>query len=192
MKLKNTRICSKMILLLTLTTLFLPNSVFSGNNCGGFIGYEPGDVWLAGTDYGGYPGLLLLLPDTGRWKRFTIVFSGPTTIALKLEDWGGSGGVPGDAYFDNILLTDGAQTLFFDDFESGLGKWETVGSGVIVSDPLKPNNHALSFAELHSGGDIFSKLNIVSGSYILSFDYLGTCNGPSTSSNLFLPLILSH
>lgn len=82
--------------------------------CGGFIGYDPNDVWLGGTDYSGYPGLLKLLLDTGHWERVTIVFSGPTTLSLKLEDWFGSGGVPGDAYFDNILLTDekGPSTSF--------------------------------------------------------------------------------
>jgi len=83
-------------------------------NCGGFIGYDPNDVWLGGTDYSGYPALLKLLLDTGHWERVTIVFSGPTTLSLKLEDWFGSGGVPGDAYFDNILLTDenGPSTSF--------------------------------------------------------------------------------
>ena len=175
MKIKNTRICSKMILLLTLTTLFFPNSVFSatlffddfesglakwltigtgvivsdpletnnhalsftglniagdifsrqivnatgsyilsfdylgtcsGKNCGGFIGYEPGDVWVGGTDPNGYSAPITILPDTGSWERVTIVFSGPTTISLKLEDWIGSGVVAGDVYFDNILLTD--------------------------------------------------------------------------------------
>ena len=172
MKMKNTRICSGMISLLILTALFLPNPVFSAtlffddfesglgqwptigsgvivsdplkpnnhalsfaqlfsggdilsksinnttgsyilsfdylgtcsnNNCGGFIGYEPGDVWLGGTSGEYAPDLL---PDTGRWERVTIIFSGPTTISFQLEDYIGSGGVPGDAYFDNILLTD--------------------------------------------------------------------------------------
>jgi len=186
MKLKNTRICSKMILLLTLTTLFLPNSGFSATlffddfesglgqwatvgsgvivndplnpnnhvltftklwshgdilsrvinsttgryilsfdylgtcsskNCGGFIGYEPGDVWIGGSD-SNYPDLLVVLPDTGRWEKVIIVFSGPTPISLQLEDHILSGGVPGDAYFDNILLTD-AFTLFLPVVYSG-------------------------------------------------------------------------
>jgi hypothetical protein len=78
----------------------------SSNNCGGFIGYNPGDVWLGGTDPSGYSSPITILPDTGNWERVTIVFTGPTTISLKLEDWFGSGGIPGDAYFDNILLTD--------------------------------------------------------------------------------------
>jgi hypothetical protein len=86
----------------------------SDNNCGGFIGYEPGDVWLGGTDIR-FPGLSVQLPDTGRWERVTIFFSGPTSIQFQLEDWYGydrSALIAGDAYFDNILLTDDVFSLF--------------------------------------------------------------------------------
>ena len=78
----------------------------TSGNCGGFIGYEPGDVWLGGTVVTGYSPDIL--PDTGSWVRVTIPFTGPATIQFQLEDWSGSGGVAGDAYFDNILLTDAA------------------------------------------------------------------------------------
>jgi hypothetical protein len=86
----------------------------SDKNCGGFIGYEPGDVWLGGTDIS-YPGLSVQLPDTGRWERVTIFFSGPPSIQFQLEDWYGfdrSALIAGDAYFDNILLTDDVFGLF--------------------------------------------------------------------------------
>ncbi len=69
--------------------------------CGGFVGYDPGDVWLGGT--GGWPSLVTL-PDTGFWVRVTIPFTGPAGIRLKVEDWSGAGGVAGDVYFDNFLL----------------------------------------------------------------------------------------
>jgi hypothetical protein len=74
----------------------------NSTNCGGFIGYEPGDVWLGGTG----SGYADLLPDTGSWERVTLSFSGPTSIRLQLEDYSGSGGRAGDAFFDNILVTD--------------------------------------------------------------------------------------
>ncbi len=70
--------------------------------CGGFVGYDPGDVWLAGT--GGWPSLVTL-PDTGQWEHITVPFTGPAGISLKVEDWSGAGGVAGDVYFDNFVLT---------------------------------------------------------------------------------------
>jgi len=77
-----------------------------GSNCGGFIGYSYGlpgyHVWLGGTG-GGYPDLL---PDTGQWEHVIISFAAGSNIHLMLEDWSGSGGEAGDAFFDNILLTD--------------------------------------------------------------------------------------
>lgn len=78
---------------------------------GGFIGaigsYGP---WLAGTQANypgdGYGGLKYHLQDTGKWTHVTFDFTGNTSIYLILEDFSGSKGVVGDAYFDNILLTD--------------------------------------------------------------------------------------
>ncbi|MFW5427188.1 MAG: hypothetical protein ACKE8G_02940 [Methylophagaceae bacterium] len=79
----------------------------STGNCGGFIGvsqFTSGGphTWLGGTT-SPYPDLL---PDTGVWEHVSITFSSSYAVHLMLEDWGGSGGVAGDAYFDNILLTD--------------------------------------------------------------------------------------
>ena len=80
----------------------------NSSDCGGFIGYSYGlpdtHVWLGGTG-GPYPDLL---PDTGQWEHVTISFTAGSDIHLMLEDWVGSGGIAGDAYFDNILLTDGS------------------------------------------------------------------------------------
>ncbi len=73
------------------------------NDCGGYIGYEPGDSWLGGTGADGVPDLLL---DTGEWEHVVINFSAPTTLSLQLEDFRDSGSTAGDAFFDNILLTD--------------------------------------------------------------------------------------
>ena len=80
-----------------------------GSDCGGLIGYSyeliatSYTMWLGGTG-GGYPELL---PDTGQWEHVTIPFTAGSNIHLMLEDWTRSGGIAGDAYFDNILLTDG-------------------------------------------------------------------------------------
>ena len=67
-----------------------------------------------------------------------------------------------------------AKTLFFDDFENGLSKWNQNWSGIIVADP-KESDKALSFALGGGGGDIFTpQIYNSTGSYILSFYYLGT------------------
>ena len=66
--------------------------------------------------------------------------------------------------------------VFSDDFEGTLAQWATIGSGVIVADPLNGANNALSFTGLGSGGDIFSTtVTAPAGTYRLSFDVLGTC-----------------
>lgn len=78
-------------------------------NCGGFIGHEPGDVWDAGssTTYSTtlHPEYLV---DDGTWNHYSIAFSSATSIRLQLEDFVGSGGVAGDAWFDNVMVTDKA------------------------------------------------------------------------------------
>jgi hypothetical protein len=72
-----------------------------------------------------------------------------------------------------------ATTLFFDDFEAGLGQWTGKSGGphhgVVVADPLNPSNDVLTFTALNSGGDIYSTATPLgaAGDYVLSFDYLG-------------------
>lgn len=69
-----------------------------------------------------------------------------------------------------------AALLFSDSFQGTLAQWTTVGSGVIVTDPLNGGNSVLSFTSLRSGGDIFSpSISAPAGTYRLSFDVLGTC-----------------
>lgn len=78
-----------------------------------------------------------------------------------------------------LVSTADAATLFFEDFESWLSpvKWATLGSAVIDTDPLE-GDQALKFGTITSGGDLFSVgINNPTGSYLLSFDYLGTCAG---------------
>ena len=80
---------------------------------GGYIGYSYGfpgyHVWLAGTGSGwGGPDLL---NDDGAWHHYEIYFSDPNAFHMMLEDFkdvGGIdiGGVRGDVYFDNIVLSD--------------------------------------------------------------------------------------
>ncbi|MDJ1185227.1 PEP-CTERM sorting domain-containing protein [Roseofilum casamattae] len=80
--------------------------------------------------------------------------------------------------------------LFSDSFESGLSQW--VGksggshSGQIITDPLNPINQVLNFTALTGGGDVFSSLPLLSdsGSYRLSFDYLGIAQPGSIAGDL--------
>lgn len=72
-----------------------------------------------------------------------------------------------------------ANTIFFEDFEDNLSRW--VGkdggahNGVIATDPIE-GDRALTFTALNYGGDIFTNQTFFADSYILSFDYLGTCS----------------
>lgn len=78
-------------------------------NLGGFIGtssnlFDENEIWLAGTSEA-YPVLNQLIDD-GQWHQVTVKIDGPLlgTFHLKLEDWVDARGVPGDIYFDNILI----------------------------------------------------------------------------------------
>lgn len=74
-----------------------------------------------------------------------------------------------------------AETLFTEDFENGLGKWDDTHRGLnaqIVTDPLNPNNNVLTFTDTVSGGDLVSIESFVGqtgNDFILTFDYLGNC-----------------
>lgn len=81
-------------------------------NCGGFIGISSNagagsHTWLGGTTVGSNNNYNDLLPDTNSWEHVSIAFTSPlSAVHLMLEDWSGSGGSAGDAFFDNIVLTD--------------------------------------------------------------------------------------
>lgn len=61
--------------------------------------------WYAGTQF--YPGLVVDLVDDGLWHRYSFQLdaSALPPFHLILEDYFGSGGVAGDALFDNITVT---------------------------------------------------------------------------------------
>lgn len=71
-----------------------------------------------------------------------------------------------------------AAPIFSDNFESGLGQWNPVFTGAIVTDPFNGANKVLNFRGEGSGGDTFTAAPyLAGGSYFLSFDVLGTCAG---------------
>ncbi|MGE3308324.1 MAG: hypothetical protein AB7O66_00020 [Limisphaerales bacterium] len=89
-----------------------PNSV--PHDTGGFFGLSenfPGNhMWYYGTStlYAA-PGYSDMLIDDGTWHTYTFDFVPPLSglnndLHLMFEDWVDSGGVAGDAYFDNIVL----------------------------------------------------------------------------------------
>jgi len=85
---------------------------------GGYAGLSEGTtpgnpgshMWYYGT--GSVSGAAAVLVDDGAWHRYTYNFTAPvvgnagsfSVIHLMFEDFSGSGGVAGDAYFDNISL----------------------------------------------------------------------------------------
>ncbi len=94
--------------ILSFQYLGLPGHGGNPGDLGGFIGYAygfPGShVWLAGT-INGYASTDLV--DDGTWHDYSINFTAGSGIHVMLEDFIGSNGAPGDAYFDNIVLSDG-------------------------------------------------------------------------------------
>ena len=68
-----------------------------------------------------------------------------------------------------------AAVLFADNFQTDLSQWNAGSSGVIVAAPGGGN--ALAFTNTIGGGDLFSASSIASpsGTYHISFEYLGTC-----------------
>lgn len=78
---------------------------------GGFIGVSLGgngssQYWIGGTSDNHSTPLSLI--DDGAWHSYSYTFNSPIggSIRVMVEDWSGSGGVAGDAYFDNIVLRD--------------------------------------------------------------------------------------
>ena len=74
---------------------------------GGFVGYSYGlpgrHSWLMGTK-ASYSGIVDHLLDTGSWNNYSVDFTADQPIHLMFEDFGSSGRVTGDVYFDNIRL----------------------------------------------------------------------------------------
>ncbi len=82
---------------------FNPNT-----NTGGYVGISgafPGShTWLYAT--GTASGASDVLIDDSTWHSYTFSFTSSYNFHLMLEDFSGSGGGAGDAYFDNISLSD--------------------------------------------------------------------------------------
>jgi hypothetical protein len=76
---------------------------------GGYFGIDTGfpqnEVWIAGT--GSYVTPVALIDDS-QWHTYTLTFSSTIgqQVHLKFEDWDGSHGVAGDAFFDNVRFND--------------------------------------------------------------------------------------
>jgi hypothetical protein len=106
--------------ILSFDYLGLPKRGSRNNDYGGYIGYSrnsspgPGPQnhrWVGGTNpnYTIYRGdQYIHLEDNGQWNHYEINMSATDfpDFFLMLEDYSGAGGVSGDAYFDNIMLTD--------------------------------------------------------------------------------------
>jgi hypothetical protein len=87
---------------------------------GGFLGIgglagDPCNCWLAGTQAAYVPNVafqpLVHLIDDRQWHHYSITFTPPPGVPqfaggfrIMIEDFSGSGGVAGDAYFDNISI----------------------------------------------------------------------------------------
>ncbi len=76
-----------------------------------------------------------------------------------------------------------ASILFSDDFQGNLSLWNNTNStGIIVTDPLDSDGHALAFTRF-SNVFISSKktfTSTTSGNFILSYDYLGLTEAQKT------------
>ena len=76
---------------------------------GGYFGIAAGfpdsHYWVAGT--GSYATPIALIDDS-QWHSYSLTFRSPVgqAVHLMFEDWDGSHGVAGDAYFDNVRFND--------------------------------------------------------------------------------------
>jgi hypothetical protein len=77
-------------------------------NCGGYVGYSDGfpgsHTWHYAT--GTTSGAADVLIDNGEWRSYSFTFNSARAVHLMIEDFTSSE-TPGDAYFDDIRLTDG-------------------------------------------------------------------------------------
>ncbi|BCL61652.1 hypothetical protein DGMP_23450 [Desulfomarina profundi] len=82
----------------------IPNN----QNTGGYVGISQGFAGIHSWKYatGTASGAQDVLIDDNSWHSYTFNFTAPWAFHLMLEDFRGSGGGAGDAYFDNIILSD--------------------------------------------------------------------------------------
>jgi len=87
-----------------------------GLNTGGFLGWDTDTLpagtehWFAGTTVSGGP-VEALLVDDGAWHHYVVhlirgvnLTNGP--VYIKAEDWIRADAIVGNAYFDNIVISD--------------------------------------------------------------------------------------
>jgi hypothetical protein len=102
-------------LLISFDYLGIPGLGGVPGDLGGFLGVAfnlnptviNGDhIWLSGTK-DTFPGVTTPLIDDGTWHHYDIVLDGTALGVFRLivEDFFDSGGVAGDAFFDNIVIS---------------------------------------------------------------------------------------
>ena len=89
------------------TEAFIPDNQNSNQDTGGYVGISQGfpghHTWMFAT--GTASGAQDVLIDDNSWHSYTFNFTAPWAFHLMLEDFSGSRGGAGDAYFDNIVLS---------------------------------------------------------------------------------------
>lgn len=71
---------------------------------GGFLFWTGTWTWIGGTSGAyGYPNNLI---DDGQWHSYSISLTSSPGNSIYIEDWIGSGWTGGDAFFDNVRVTD--------------------------------------------------------------------------------------
>ena len=135
--------------------LALPVGGVVPSEYGGFAGVATDNTglnpyFMAGT----YPPALNVPPPTAvtlatdqQWHHYEIDFTqfalsnGLTSVEVVLEDWAGLGSVPGDVYFDNVMLTAKLNPAIIPALVPCAGpitggKWKTHGAYVSAMDNL--------------------------------------------------------
>jgi len=91
--------------------LGLPTHLTRDNDSGGYVGFSGSNTrshswhWATGSASGAKD----VLVDDGQWRSYHFDFTTAdlglgTSVRLMLEDYSGSGGVSGDAFFDNLEI----------------------------------------------------------------------------------------
>ncbi|MEY4414695.1 MAG: hypothetical protein RIQ53_1988 [Pseudomonadota bacterium] len=131
--------------------LGLPRQGSVVGDIGGYFGVRNGtpgnrEYWVAGT--GSYPTLFDLIDD-GQWHTYVATLRSTLvggTVHLEFEDWDGSRGLAGDAYFDNIVFTAGGTLA------QGVNGTVTVLSTPVVNAVPEPGALALTALGLCAAG----------------------------------------
>jgi hypothetical protein len=91
---------------------------------------------------------------------------------------------------DNNILTGEPEKKFRERFEGDLSNWIGKHGGehhaIIVDDPIRPQNHVVTFTQIDYAGDIFSpEITLEPGDVCeLSFEYLGILGPGCVPDNL--------